>query len=269
VQAETVERKQIVDVNGSRDVVGNVLSDLRGDVLLNAVCEKIAVINLEGITTCLLICGRNVYGAIARNPWFHRTGLENPYLHAHDPGLWAHPERTVDPLEVLEYQTKRRPFRLCLSRYRDDSTAPVFRQANRQLGEQSARMGLEIFFRGKKYFINSDRLQILNLFLSTYESAIQKNQELTDVTHELRALNVQLADNMVELEMKNRELHDLNVELQWQREVAQESKIQEEEAAIQHWLRPYLRKGQDSGCFAEERNRPSIDVPPVSTVTKN
>lgn len=104
-------------------------------------------------------------------------------------------------------------------------------QANRQLGEQTARMGLEIFFRGKKYFINSDRLQILNLLLSTYETAIQKNQELTDVTRELQALNEQLADNMAELKGKNRELRELNVELKCQREVAQESKFQAEEAS--------------------------------------
>lgn len=104
-------------------------------------------------------------------------------------------------------------------------------QANRQLGEQTARMGLEIFFRGKKYFINSDRLQILNLLLSTYETAIQKNQELTDVTRELQALNEQLAEKMAELKGKNRELRDLNVELKCQREAAQESKFQAEEAS--------------------------------------
>lgn len=103
-------------------------------------------------------------------------------------------------------------------------------QANRQLGEQAARMGLEIFFRGKKYFINSDRLQILNLLLSTYETAIQKNQELTDVTRELKTLNEQLAENMAELKGKNRELRELNVELKWQRGAAQEAKIQAERA---------------------------------------
>jgi len=103
-------------------------------------------------------------------------------------------------------------------------------QANLQFGEQTAQMGLEIFFRGKKYFINSDRLQILNLLLSTYETAIQENQELTDVTHELKTLNEQLADSMAELKGRNRELRVLNVELKWQREAAQESKIQAERA---------------------------------------
>jgi two-component system sensor histidine kinase/response regulator len=95
--------------------------------------------------------------------------------------------------------------------------------ANRNLGDHGAQMGLEIFFREKKYFINSDRLQILNLLLSTYETAIQKNQELSSVTDELKTLNEQLADNMVELEIKNRELKH-------QREAAQEAQFQADEA---------------------------------------
>src|SRR6266702_2875509 len=89
--------------------------------------------------------------------------------------------------------------------------------ANRNLRDHGAQMGLEIYFRGKKYFINSDRLQILNLFLSTYENAIQKNQELTNVTDKLKALNEHLADNMAELEVKHVELESLNAELVLQR----------------------------------------------------
>ena len=104
--------------------------------------------------------------------------------------------------------------------------------ANRSLGlEIKARMGLEIYFRGKKYFINSDRLQILNLLLSTYETAVQKNQELSDATEELSVLNEQLVDNMAELEKKNRELVDLNTELKEQREMARLAKHQAEEAS--------------------------------------
>ena len=40
-------------------------------------------------------------------------------------------------------------------------------------------MGLEIFFNGQRHFITADRLQILNLLLSTYEAAIQRNKELS------------------------------------------------------------------------------------------
>ena len=44
-----------------------------------------------------------------------------------------------------------------------------------------AGMGVEIFFNGQQHFITADRLQILNLLLSTYEAAIQRNQELTRI----------------------------------------------------------------------------------------
>src|SRR4030042_1788245 len=37
--------------------------------------------------------------------------------------------------------------------------------------KESIQMGVEIFFRDQKYFINVERLQILNLLLSTYETA--------------------------------------------------------------------------------------------------
>lgn len=53
-------------------------------------------------------------------------------------------------------------------------------------------MGLEIFFNGQRHFITADRLQILNLLLSTYEAAIQRNKELEHVNKELAAANKEL-----------------------------------------------------------------------------
>lgn len=65
--------------------------------------------------------------------------------------------------------------------------------ANRSLREtEKTQIGVEIFFAGRKFFITSDRLQILNLLLSTYEAAVQKNQELTTTQDELRLLNEHL-----------------------------------------------------------------------------
>ena len=60
----------------------------------------------------------------------------------------------------------------------------------------SIHMGLEIFFQGQKFLIDSDRMQILNLLLSTYEAAVQKNRELTKVQEELRNLNEQLEERV-------------------------------------------------------------------------
>ena len=66
--------------------------------------------------------------------------------------------------------------------------------ANRHLRdvESSPQMGVEIFFSGRKFFITSDRLQILNLLLSTYEAAVQRNRELATARDELRLLNENL-----------------------------------------------------------------------------
>jgi signal transduction histidine kinase/DNA-binding response OmpR family regulator len=65
--------------------------------------------------------------------------------------------------------------------------------ANRHLHAGDAtQMGVEIFFAGRKFFITSNRLQILNLLLSTYEAAVQRNQELSRVQDELTHLNEHL-----------------------------------------------------------------------------
>src|SRR2546426_1789073 len=65
--------------------------------------------------------------------------------------------------------------------------------ANWRLREtERTQMGVEIFFAGRKFFITSDRLQILNLLLSTYEAAVQKNRELALAQDELRHVNDRL-----------------------------------------------------------------------------
>lgn len=65
--------------------------------------------------------------------------------------------------------------------------------ANWHLRElERTRMGIEVFFAGRKHFITSDRLQILNLLLSTYETAVQKNHELIKAQEELKRINEEL-----------------------------------------------------------------------------
>ena len=54
----------------------------------------------------------------------------------------------------------------------------------------------EILFRGRKYFITSERHQILDFLLSTYETAIIKNQELSAVQKELEVLNEGLEEKV-------------------------------------------------------------------------
>jgi two-component system cell cycle response regulator len=47
-------------------------------------------------------------------------------------------------------------------------------------------MGVEVFFAGKKYFINSDRMQILDLLFSTYQNSLQQKRELERKNKELK-----------------------------------------------------------------------------------
>jgi two-component system cell cycle response regulator len=53
----------------------------------------------------------------------------------------------------------------------------------------STEMGIEIAFAGQKQFITSNRIQILDMLLSTFEAAIQKTLELEEANRELRKAN--------------------------------------------------------------------------------
>jgi signal transduction histidine kinase/DNA-binding response OmpR family regulator len=88
-------------------------------------------------------------------------------------------------------------------------------------------MGLEIFFNGQRHFITADRLQILNLLLSTYDAAIQRNKELSTTQSELREANAQLQGLTLELEdrvaRRTEELAHTNESLQQEISVRREA----------------------------------------------
>ena len=78
-----------------------------------------------------------------------------------------------------------------------------FVRLNREVIQtQRATMGVEIFFNGQRHFITADRLQILNLLLSTYEAAIQRTKELTHTQAELQELNQSLQETNLRLEQE-------------------------------------------------------------------
>jgi len=57
---------------------------------------------------------------------------------------------------------------------------------NRELRSKSAtEMGIEIFFAGKKHFLAADRIQIIDLLLSSYEAAVEQFRELENANWEL------------------------------------------------------------------------------------
>ncbi len=63
---------------------------------------------------------------------------------------------------------------------------------------EKTQTSMDVIFAGRKHVITSDRAQILNLLLSTYEAAVQKNRELAVARDDLATLNGQLEEKVVE-----------------------------------------------------------------------
>ena len=134
---------------------------------------------------------------------------------------------------------------------------------HRQLRDNDqGRIGLEIELNGRSRYITSDRLQILNLLLSTYEVATQRNAELQRseaelrrVVDELHAANAQLAAQAADLRHANQALesftytasHDLRAPI---RHISAYAGMLREDAG--DTLAPALREHLDA---IEERAR--------------
>lgn len=98
--------------------------------------------------------------------------------------------------------------------------------ASRELRRtERVQMGVELRLGEQRYFITSERQQILDLLISTYETAVQKNQALIKTQQELQALNEHLEEIVqartaaltAEIEERKRaeaEVHRLNIELE-------------------------------------------------------
>ena len=70
--------------------------------------------------------------------------------------------------------------------------------ANAETQGDRLKMGIEITVGGSAHYISSDRQQIFDFLLSTYDSYARKNQELVLTTEQLRQLNEQLEEKVRE-----------------------------------------------------------------------
>jgi signal transduction histidine kinase len=61
---------------------------------------------------------------------------------------------------------------------------------------QEIQEGISVSYRGESYRIMSNRLQILSLLLSTYETAMAKNADLMEAQDELKSLNKELEERV-------------------------------------------------------------------------
>jgi DNA-binding response OmpR family regulator len=79
--------------------------------------------------------------------------------------------------------------------------------------KKSASADIEIAFENQKYVIQSDRMQIIDLLLSTYDNAVQKNNELHKAHGDLLEIHRQLEQKNIQLEKFNRDLQQALAEV--------------------------------------------------------
>ncbi len=78
---------------------------------------------------------------------------------------------------------------------------------NQEIRERSPNLdiSMQIYFGGQKYLLNSNRMQILDLLLSTYFNAINKNKELEEKNIELKRMHKEAKINNIKLKKINDE----------------------------------------------------------------
>ncbi|OHE24376.1 MAG: hypothetical protein A2X92_06095 [Syntrophus sp. GWC2_56_31] len=119
---------------------------------------------------------------------------------------------------------------------------------------EKSQKDFHIFYRDEKFLITSHRRQILNLLLSTYETAMSKNIDLLRARDELRSLNDDLE------EMVNKRTAALHIEIAERKsaEAALRAKNEELNTVLQQlWQAAKLATvGELASSIAHELNNP-------------
>ncbi|MCA1828645.1 MAG: response regulator [Myxococcales bacterium] len=85
---------------------------------------------------------------------------------------------------------------------------------NRRLRASNLSLGAEILFRGKRFVINAEREQILDLLISTFEDAVLKNSELQERERDLALAHERLEERNQSLLQRGQELTNKNLALE-------------------------------------------------------
>ena len=125
---------------------------------------------------------------------------------AHDPSLGkipvilltglSHPADVFKGLESGASQFVTKPFEddYLLSRVE-------YVLANAELRRQSgAELGIAVSFGGSRHFLTAERIQVIDLLLTSFAATVEKNLELEQLNRELRAVRHELAQKNQELQ---------------------------------------------------------------------
>jgi len=109
----------------------------------------------------------------------------------------SQPEDVLKGLESGADNFIRKPYdeNYLLSRVQDIITTRTLRK------NENLQVGIKLHFAGNTHTINSDRKQILDLLISTFESAVLQNRDLLKAQVELKALNAELETRAKQLEL--------------------------------------------------------------------
>jgi len=141
---------------------------------------------------------------------------------------------------------------------------------NRELrAGAGAQKGVEIIFGGEKYLITPERVQIVDLLISTYETAVQKNLELLRVEEELKALNerlkIEVKERTSELVGEVADRKQAERALVKSEEQAEQAQIDSNERAGQALIDSNERAGQ-ALIVSEERLQQSQKMEAIGTL---